>query len=145
MPSIRADMKAALKDEVVPYLKSLGFKGAMPDFYRPNGDHTECLQFYFKRDREDNRFFVQAGRASNRGVDWHRPVQHVIPPGKVHVTQLTGAIRLGAKARSSDHWFDFSNAPVEEVAKEVLSLLKSNDYWERLTEVPITTQGKNYR
>jgi hypothetical protein len=138
-------MKEALKAETIPYLRSLGFKGSMPDFYRPKDDHTECLQFYFKRDSEDDRFFVQAGRASNLGVDWHRPVHHTVPPSKVHVTQLKGAIRLGAKVGSNDHWFDFSRTPVEAVAREVLTLLAANDYWERLKEVPITTQGKNYR
>jgi hypothetical protein len=137
-------MKEALKSDVVPYLRTLGFKGSLPDFHRPMDDHTECLQFYFKRDREDERFFVQAGRASNLGVAWHRPVPHIVPPEKVNVGQLTGAIRLGAKGGSNDHWFDFGRTPVETVAREVLTLLAADEYWERLAAVPITTQGKNF-
>lgn len=138
-------MKEALKAEVIPYLRSLGFKGSLPDFYRSKDDHTECLQFYFKRDREDDRFFVQSGRASNLGVEWHRPVDHVVHPAKVHVGQLNDAIRLGAKAGSNDHWFDFGNTPVDVVAREVLSLLMVDGYWKKLAEVPITSQGKNFR
>lgn len=137
-------MKDALKAEVIPYLKSLGFKGSMPDFHRPMGDHTECLNFHFKRDREDDRFFVQAGRASNLGVEWHRPVRHTIPPEKANVSQLEGAIRLGAKPGSNDHWFDFGSTPVEAVAKDVLILLAAEEYWERLAQVPITRTGKGF-
>jgi hypothetical protein len=145
MASLRSEMKEALKEDAVPYLKSLGFKGSMPDFYRRQDEYTECLQFHFKRDADDERFFVHAALASNDGVDWHRPTHHRVPPEKVKVTQLKGAIRLGAKPGSNDHWFDFENTRVEDVVQEVLSLLSGQEYWQRLARVPVTTQGVNYR
>ena len=145
MPSLRSKMKDALKTTVVPYLRALGFKGSMPDFYRKQAGHTECLQFYFKRDPGDDRFFLQAGLASNEGIDWHRPMHHRLSPEKVKAGQLEGAIRLGAKAGSNDHWFDFGSRPAEQVAYEVVQFLAAGDYWERLAQLPVTTRGRNYR
>lgn len=43
MTSLRSTMKDALKSVVVPYLKLLGFKGSMPNFYRAKADHWKTV------------------------------------------------------------------------------------------------------
>lgn len=143
--SLRSEMQTALKGIVVPYLRSIGFRGSFPDFYRHVRGDTECLQFYFKRDRTDDRFFVHAGVASRDGIEWHKPIKHRVAPEKVKATQLVETVRLGAKLGSNDRWFDFAARPAEPVAYDVLSELQGEDFWGRVQRVPVTFEGKNFR
>ncbi|APZ98450.1 hypothetical protein BWQ93_08060 [Sphingopyxis sp. QXT-31] len=143
--SRRSDMKASLKRLAIPHLRSIGFRGSFPDFYRYMGDTVECLQFYFKRDSSDDRFFVHAGLASRDGVEWHRPIKHTVAPEKVKATQLIATVRLGAKPGSNNRWFDFAVQSADSIALDVVSELQGDDFWHRLQQVPVTIEGKDFR
>src|SRR5437763_4991812 len=53
-------MRQVLKEELVPILKELGFRGSMPHFYRFRGNRLSLLNFQFSSFGQ--YFFVNLGR-----------------------------------------------------------------------------------
>ena len=101
-------MNDALKRHVVPSLRSLGFKGSIPNFYRQHDDdHVDLLAFQFNK--YGGSFVVEIGFADpeRQNVYFARDT----PSKKLEVNQTTRRLRVGAKAEGSDFWFAFDGEP----------------------------------
>ena len=126
-------MVAALKDVVVPKLRSEGFSGSFPHFRRSKEGMIDVLTFQFSR--WGGSFVVEVASCPADGVtlSWG---EHV-PPNKVKAHHIGYRLRLGAKPPAKvDHSFDYESATYGEriyrmVAEEVLEYLpQAERYWE---------------
>ncbi|MEC4168752.1 MULTISPECIES: DUF4304 domain-containing protein [unclassified Pseudomonas] len=129
----REKIDAALKEHVVPVLRSMGFKGSFPHFRRNTGQQIDLLTFQF--DKHGGGFVIEVAVSPTEGVTLHWGEQ--IPAAKVVATHLhpNKRIRLGA-AMEGDHWFRYDNKGTrttrfEDTAREVLPYLsaEATDHW----------------
>jgi Domain of unknown function (DUF4304) len=126
-------MVGALKEIVVPKLRSMGFSGSFPHFRRPKEGMIDLLTFQFSR--WGGSFVVEVASCPATGVTL-RWGEHV-PPDKVKAHDVNYRLRLGANPPEKvDHWFDYENATYGEriyrmAAEEVLERLpQAERYWE---------------
>ena len=129
----RENIDAALKEHVVPVLRSNGFKGSFPHFRRNTGQQIDLITFQF--DKYGGGFTVEVAVSPLEGVTlaWG---EHV-PAAKVVVRHLhpNGRIRLGAPM-GGDHWFRYDNkggstTRFADTAREVLPYLstEATEHW----------------
>ena len=126
-------MVAALKESVIPALRSKGFSGSFPHFRRIRTTQIDLLSFQFSM--WGGQFAVNLHACGPDGYTDYSGTH--ISPKKVKADDIGGTIhfRLGAKPpEQTDHWFRFD--PPEEgiyarVAAEVLPLVESQaeEYW----------------
>ena len=65
----REKIDAALKEHVVPVLRSMGFKGSFPHFRRNTGQQIDLLTFQF--DKHGGGFVVEVAVSPTEGVTLH--------------------------------------------------------------------------
>lgn len=126
-------MIGALKEVVIPKLKSMGFSGSFPHFRRPREGKIDLITFQFSR--WGGSFVVEVASCAAGGVTmtWG---DHV-PPKKVTAHHISYRLRLGSKPpRKADHRFDFESATYGDriylmAAEEVVEHLPlAERYWE---------------
>jgi len=131
-------MIAALKEVVIPHLRSIGFVGAFPHFRRSGERSIDLLTFQFNR--WGGSFVVEAASCSAGGVtlSWGKRV----PANKVTAHCIGKRLRLGSSPPAkTDHWFEFEDATYGErifamVAEQVLDTLpQAENYWRSLQNV----------
>ena len=132
MKDARQEMNAQLKADVVPHLRSLGFRGSLPHFRRISDTGVELLTFQFRLG--GGRFVVEVA---------HKPPYQVttewgnhVPPEKLTAHDLNQRRRIGKKVLGlDDPWFDFSSRAYREVAQQVIASLAEADlYWNEKKE-----------
>jgi hypothetical protein len=117
-------MIVALRREVVPRLRTRGFRGSFPHFRRRGPERIDLLSFQF--DRTGGGFVVEAATC---------PVSGFVPgwgeiPNKVTAQHVGNRLRLGAVDAGNDHWFRYdAGTPVDTVAKDVLPWLEQAEEW----------------
>jgi len=99
------DVRAVLKERVIPALRLRGFRGSFPHFRRLAGAKLELVTFQFDKWGSGN-FVVNLASCPSSGavMAWG---EH-IPPGRVTAYHLHPRLRLGARDAESDHWFEYS-------------------------------------
>ncbi len=126
--NLREAMDAALRETVVPVLRSKGFQGSLPHFRRfvPGAIDLLTLQF----DKWGGGFVVEIARSPDTGIT-HPWGKHV-PPKKVTACDLPFEQRLRIQpgsGSSTDDWFRFDNGSVERTARDVLKHLDAMESW----------------
>lgn len=140
----REQMNKAIKSIVVPHLKSVGFKGSFPHFYRQNTTHIDLLSFQFNLN--GGSFVVEIAYVdsdrNNVFLDKDTPIS------KFRVSQTSKRLRLGAKSEEKDYWFVFKRknnfCPLslkspnfEKIAQDVVRLIKSQgESWWQIQRKP---------
>ncbi len=114
-----AEMASALKDHCVPLLRTMGFKGSFPNFYRDDDGFVCLANFQFNTLGE--KFCINLGFADPERRNVSRQFQDV-EPSKLRLSMtgrliengnyLSGHWRVGAKPLGdglySDSWFSFA-------------------------------------
>lgn len=135
MLTTRAHMDAAIKAQVLPHLRKLGFKGSLPHLHRLRGAAADLVGLQFHS--AGGAFVVEIGRVASAGFDFHG--RH-IPLAKANVTYLAHRHRLGAPLTGGDHWFPFAERDPAEVAQEVIAALDGNGLWALIDSWPVLGQ-----
>lgn len=110
-----------LKENLVPRIRELGFKGSFPHFRRHREDRNELLTFQFNK-YGTGEFVIELGVASFG--DYLTYFGKSIPPGKLTAHDLGERLRLGAESERDDQWFDLTKH-AGAVADQVVELLES--------------------
>ena len=100
----RDEMIAEIKREVIPALRSLGFKGSVPHLHRVSEQgHVDLITFQFAS--AGGSFVIEIGFADleRNNVYIHKDT----PPHKLRISQTTVRRRVGAEDDKSDYWFAF--------------------------------------
>jgi hypothetical protein len=130
MPT-REDMIEALRTEVIPALRDIGFKGSFPHFRRPQAARIDLLTFQF--DKWGGGFVVEVATCPATGT--------TLPWGKQVGPRKVTAHDVGAKNRPrlgpagvleghDDHWFRYDGAVgVIEVARQVVAAIPGAVAW----------------
>ncbi len=107
-------MERAIRDHIVPTLRSAGFKGSFPHFRRPRSSQIDLLTFQFRL--SGGSFVVELAACAPEGVthSWRQ-----VPPNKVTAHDIMQRHRLGSNAEAPDHWFLFGR-PNYEPGSEVI-------------------------
>ena len=133
----KSDMDAALKATVVPVLRSTGFKGSYPHFYRDRG-HVDLLDFQFSS--YGGRFVAEIAFATPSRDNIHQ-VYRDVPASKLRGFFTGQRLRLGSYDLR-DHWFiydqpltshgEIASSPTD-LATKVTELLKTQgeEWWSR--------------
>jgi hypothetical protein len=115
-----SDVRAELKEHLVPRLRGLGFTGSFPHFRRPDGERNQLLTFQFDK-YGSGRFVIELAVAP-RGeftTYWGK----VIPESKLTAHDLAERLRLGA-ADGGDSWLSIGK-DVLRSTDEILELLRT--------------------
>lgn len=131
-------MRAALKEVVVPALRTRGFRGSFPHFRREHSDRIDLLMFQFSQ--WGPAFYVELGSCPPNGRRHENP-KYDAPPDRVRVFHLAPheRHRLGAVPPLRDHAFDFGpdQQPLNAAdicmqrAQEIIALLdqQAEGWW----------------
>jgi hypothetical protein len=127
--STRDDMNASLRAQLVPALRSRGFRGSLPHFQRILANRIDLLTVQF--DKWGGGFVVEISRCGPQGVTTHGGKE--IPPRKVtaHDVHPNQRHRLGSPAPGEDgRWFRYDDGtPIETVAAAASGMLTKADQW----------------
>ena len=127
MGATREEMDAALKEIVLPHLRSLGFKGSLPHLHRLRGAAADLLTFQFRSD--GGAFVIELGRVAAGGFNFHG--RH-IPLKQSKTSYLAERHRLGSELRVNygDHWFELRSGAALAVAHQVCAELDRPELWD---------------
>jgi hypothetical protein len=128
MANSRELMDAELKAAVVPVLRDRLFKGSYPHFRRVSSGGVDLLTFQF--DRNGEGFVVEIARGSLEGFTTHWG--KFIPCSKLTAWDIHPDDRHRLQpldGSGADYWFRYENAPVAQVAKQVLEFLPKAEVW----------------
>ena len=121
-------MDSALKKQVLPVLRSMGFKGSYPHLRRMKSDGVDLISFQF--DKWGGGFVIEIARGSLEGLktDWGLHLS----AGKLRAWDVHPDHRRRIQAREgsgTDAWFRFDEGPVTQVAQQVLDSLPEAEAW----------------
>jgi hypothetical protein len=106
----RSALEAALREIVIPDLRSRGFKGSFPHFRRILETRIDLLTFQFYS--SGGSFVVEVAQCGPNGVShsWKD-----VPSNKVTAWDVGTRLRLGSDraAGIADHWFAYGKANFE--------------------------------
>lgn len=132
----RDEMNLALKTIVIPFLRSIGFKGALPHLRRMRGDACDLLSFQFRS--AGGSFVVEVGRVSASGKQF---AGRLVPVEKLNTTYLQFRHRLGAPPSGGDHWYQYDDESPDEVAHRVVSDLQDPALWSLVDSFELPASG----
>jgi hypothetical protein len=133
----REKMIATLKEQIVPVLRSRGFKGSFPHFRRPSNAVIHLLTFQMDK-WGSCCFAVEIASCPIEGATLL--FGDHIAPTKVNTHHISYKHRLRLGTSKGDHWFRYDRRsslssidPYERAAQEVLPLLDSQaeTYWKQ--------------
>lgn len=124
----RQKMLAVIKEQVVPMLRELGFRGSFPHFRRIGSSQIDLLSIQFYS--SGGSFVVEVAKCPKDGFTTGWGEQ--IPPNKVNVTYLSERLRLGSDLSTgqADHWYVFGLRNYDAGYPE----LKPDSLYRRLAE-----------
>jgi hypothetical protein len=128
--NIRAAMDAALKETVLPDLRSRGFKGSFPHFRRFTDSSVELLTFQF--DKWGGGFVVEIARGSLDGFT--TPWGEHISAKKLTAHDLHPDSRMRIQPHEGsgvESWFRFDDGNVSRTAQTFLERLPLAESWWR--------------
>jgi hypothetical protein len=128
--NIRTAMNAALKETVLPVLRSRGFRGTFPHFRRFTDSSVDLMTFQF--DKWGGGFVVEIARASIDGftTSWG---EH-ISAKKLTAHDLHPDSRKRIRPREGggvESWFRFDDGNVSRTAQDFLERLPLAESWWR--------------
>lgn len=110
----------AIKKNIIPEVRSLGFVGNFPHFKKVENDSYYFIGFQFGRTHLIGKLVVELGFADKRKMS---DLTKSIPEKKLNYGISQRSHRLGQKSEKEDGtWFDFQSLKTEE-QMESLSLL----------------------
>ena len=121
-------MNQALREFVMPELKSLGFKGSFPHFRRLRGEVTEMLAFQFNK--YGGSFTIEAATLSAQEASAHWKAD--LSVNKATVYDASNRIRLHSS--QPDKWFGFTGeSDLKHVAQAALHVIENDglSFWLR--------------
>lgn len=139
----RSEMEKALKENVISYLRDLGFKGSFPHFRNINAEKIRLVTFQFFS--SGGSFVVELAECGPNGFthSWGKHVE----PKKVTAHDIGQRYRVGSEGKG-DHWFVFGKRNYEDghdkvetkefyekIANEVRQCFidESESYWSKST------------
>ncbi|MBK8220707.1 MAG: DUF4304 domain-containing protein [Candidatus Obscuribacter sp.] len=130
-------MRAQLKQDVLPYLRSLGFKGSLPHLRRIHDQGIDLLCFQFNKWGEPE--LVLEYGYTGRFASWHGGPTDQMPPvteKNVVVWHLDLDYRgrlnpanTNAQNRYPEYWFGFQDERYAECAKQILDCYPIAELW----------------
>lgn len=96
-------MIAALKEHVVPVLRTKGFKGSFPHFRRDTETDIHLLSFQFHK--YGGSFIVEVASCGIESITTASEEKMPSKTVKAHDVQPSLRLRLGSTAKKPDHWF----------------------------------------
>jgi len=111
------EVRHALKNAVVPVLRTRGFKGSFPHFSRTRADRLDLLTFQFSQFGPD--LYVEIASCGPNGVTLNDG--SVIPPGKVR-TYHAGLLRRRIGPQPA---LDFASVDSPDAANEFVEQVMS--------------------
>lgn len=114
----------AIKKNVVPEIKSLGFTGSFPYFKKNEGDSIYFIGFQFGKTHLVGKMVVELGFADkNKLPDWAKSE----PEEKLNYGISQRSHRLGQKSEKEDGvWYDYDSLKTEEDFENLsLSILET--------------------
>lgn len=129
--TLREEIEVILKRDIVPALRSRGFKGSMPHFRRMGPMQIDLLTFQF--DRYGGGFVIEISKCAPTGVitPWGQP----IAPSKVTAYDLHPAERLRLKPKEgsgTDAWFRYDDGKFDACVAQVIKVFpQADEYWFR--------------
>jgi hypothetical protein len=128
MDSLRTSMDKVLTENVIPQLRSAGFRGSFPHFRRSAESGIDLLTFQF--DRNGGGFVIEIARAPRDGVTTHWG-KH-IPGNKVSAWDVHPEQRHRIQPMNgggTDSWFRFDGGNFEFCAEQALNKLPEAETW----------------
>ncbi|MEJ1959882.1 MAG: DUF4304 domain-containing protein [Nitrosomonadales bacterium] len=128
MLTLRENMNSAIKKQILPWLRSHGFKGSLPHFRRPTQGGIHLLTFQF--DRNGGGLIIEIARCKIDGITtpWGKHIEpnkvtawDVEPNNRVRIQHLQGS--------GTEHWFRFDDGNVDKCAQQILSKLPEAEHW----------------
>ena len=130
-------MRAQLKQDVLPYLRSLGFKGSLPHLRRIHDQGIDLLCFQINKWGEPE-LVLEYGYSGRFGT-WHGGPNDQMPPvteKNVKVWDLELEYRgrlnprnINAKNEYSDYWFSYADQRYSECARAILDCYPIAEKW----------------
>lgn len=103
-------MEMELKNQVIPFLKNLGFKGSFPNLYRNNSEFISLVNFQFFSAGGSFCINLSYAEPSRNNVFYQKETE----VKKLKVSQTRERVRLGSKNLQGDMWFSFGQTSYGE-------------------------------
>ena len=123
-------MDAVLKAEIVPLLKSKGFKGSYPHFRRISSDQIDVIGFQFSQ--WGPQFYLEVAVAPLDGV--------TLNDGKHFPPETLKHYHCWPRRRIGEDPFDFENGNFGETAQKVVDAISEGEDWWQSTNLKQNSQ-----
>ncbi|CAN5401880.1 hypothetical protein BH11CYA1_BH11CYA1_04530 [soil metagenome] len=138
--SLNDDMREQLKQGVVPYLRSIGFKGSFPQFRRNHEVGIDVLTFQF--DKWGNPSFCVEYGFTSQFVSSSLGTQAPITPKNLTTYDVAMRNRrrlnpqnIESKPNYGDHWYTYSaDSPKPCTAQVLIDLSIAIAWWAKMAE-----------
>lgn len=128
------NMREKLKQDIVPYLRSIGFKGSYPHFRRSYEVGIDLVTFQFDKWGRPS-FCIEYGFTTQFISSDCAPYK-TLTPKNISVISLNRANRrrlnprnIDSKSEYSDYWYSFSEASINQCVEQVASDLPIPIAW----------------
>lgn len=126
----RKKMDEAIMEIVIPFLRSLNFKGSYPNFRRENNGQLNLLTIQFSLYAP--KFVVEISNCPSTGytTSWGKSLK----PSECRVNYMSNRHRIGSKKHNTDYWYDFERTLIlgsifKKRANELLSNWQEGEEW----------------
>jgi len=127
-------MRVCLKERVLPYLRSKGFKGVLPHLRRIDADGIDLITFQF--DKYGRPSFCVEYAFTAPFTPYELGPKFVVSEKNVKTSNfgLKNRLRLNpanaeSKVPFDDYWFDFEQTSCSECAEKVIQALPIAEKW----------------
>lgn len=131
-------MRAQLKQDVLPYLRGLGFKGSLPHLRRINDQGIDLLCFQFNKWGEPKLVLEYGYTGRFESWSFGYGTARTVTEQNVVVWNLDLEYRgrlnprnIDAENEYSDYWFSYEEQRYSECAKEILNCYPIAEKWFR--------------
>ena len=121
----KENMIQELKRQVLPLLKTNGFKGSFPHFRRIKNEKLNLITFQF--DKWGGGFCIEIANGDPTGFKHYS--NKFIEASKMRPYHLLHRIRLGAVDENSNHWYRYDDNNYERTAMEVIKNIQIAEKW----------------
>ena len=126
----RSEMDKAIKEIVVPFLRSENFKGSYPHFHRLHNDQLNLLTFQFSL--YSPKFVVEITNCSPEGYVSFAGKRY--KPSECRVNLFGNRLRIGSIKHNTDYWYDFDKISVfgniyKKKAIEIIANWNEAELW----------------
>lgn len=120
----------AIKEIVIPFLRSKNFKGSYPHFRRENDSQLNLLTFQFSL--YSSKFVVEISNCPKDGytTSWGK----ILKPSECRVNYMGHRSRIGSKKHKTDYWYDFEKETLlgniyKKRAREIIDNWEEAEQW----------------